>query len=203
MLINEVINLDDWINELSNNNFNSGATPIKDVALLLYLIRLSSPGSIVEIGTHLGETTKYFSLKFPDRFIYTIDCLDPNVLSEEQRNENPSISNWGKFVKNIPNVLLINCNSRLLNYNMLVNPTFIFIDGDHTHEGVLADTTLALQALTKSKESVKILAWHDFWIKRDHNDCSWVGVTDYIINDISVNYDVRYCEGTNVCYTIL
>lgn len=191
--------------EILNSDINliSGPAPstnLSAVKLLIWLCR-KVKGNIVEIGTHAGYTTAFLSKYNPDKYIYTIDYLDPSVMCKEQSGESPG-EGWGKRCRDLKNVLMIQRNSRTLDYGMFVNPALVFIDGDHSYEGVKEDTELALEGLRNSKsEPPKIIVWHD-WILSVNEKVPWYLVGEYVNKEIAPKMDVIAFE-LGTAYTIL
>jgi len=161
-------------------------TPYKDQVALLWLVGMVE-GNVLEIGTYQGKTTAEIAKNYPDKLVYTIDCLSQEDMQPWQRAEFPPIEERGMFARNLSNVILINGNSREFNYNAIIDPMIVFIDGDHSYEGVKQDTERALSGL---KRRGSIIVWHDFWPWRDDEASIGVGVKRYLM-ELSEQYVIE------------
>lgn len=109
-------------------------------------------GSILEIGTYLGATAREFAVAFPNRQVISVDIHDPSYgLKREE---------VGSLAKEYPNTKLFIEDSKT--FTIPEGVGVIFIDGDHTWEGVRADTEKAL-AYMRGRSGTII--WHDYWIE--------------------------------------
>lgn len=154
--------ISDWYHPdaLLSKYFTRNATYMTkpwEISWMLWKIA-QTPGNILEIGTHYGETTREFALAFPDRKIYAVDCPVNLTLPIPQRNEIPVASKVCEAARDLPNVQLIIQDSRTLGYRMLDDIGFVFIDGDHSYDGVAADSEKAF-AHFASRSGVVV--WHD------------------------------------------
>jgi len=134
-------------------------------------------GSILEIGTHYGGTTRNLARANPDKIIYTVDWVtDTPTMREEQRaTDMPTLENVGKLAQGIPNVIQILQNSWDFDYAGK-DIGFVFIDGDHSYEGVRADTELALKSYRDEPRPLTIV-WHDCDLG---DQPGWEGIPRYI-----------------------
>lgn len=106
-------------------------------------------GDILEIGTFRGSTARELAVAFPQRNIYCVDiCLPWYGLKQEEVGEDS---------KEFENVILTLEDSRKYNYPDSLG--MIFIDGDHSWEGVKADTERALAYFRTHKGTI---VWHDY-----------------------------------------
>jgi hypothetical protein len=108
-----------------------------------------TPGHIVEIGTHLGHTAKEIATAFPTRSLFCVDCCAPEY--------GLKLEDIGSATKGMNNVALTIMDSKL--YAIPSGTGVIFIDGDHTWEGVKADTE---NALRHYKTHQGLIVWHDY-----------------------------------------
>gem|GEM_PF-4427408 len=97
----------------------------------------------------------------------------------------------GRFIKKSPFKYKINqiiCDSKKVNYNDLPNFDMIFIDGDHSYEGVTNDTK---NTLTKLKDD-GIIIWDDV-------DNCHLGVTEAVIEQSEkYNLKLAWIAGTKM-----
>jgi hypothetical protein len=110
----------------------------------------------------------------------------------------------GRHALPFPNVAVRNMNSRLLDYGQLAAEFgeigFVFIDGDHSYEGVKADTELALQYLVARPEGGMVV-WHD--VSETHPE--WVGVLKYL-EELAAKFtawQIVRIEGTWLAYLVV
>jgi predicted O-methyltransferase YrrM len=118
-----------------------------DEAALLWKAVSSTSGNILEIGRNLaGSTVLLAAASEPDREIYSID---------NRSNEQPACKDFLARPENKRRVHLLVADSRKslpdLRFGLL------FIDGDHTFEGVLADVV----AHWNSAHDAALVAFHD------------------------------------------
>jgi hypothetical protein len=162
-------------------------TPAHEVKYLCWLARQAA-GNVVEIGCNMGLTTRDLAVTNPDTIVYAVDYFGEDFpLATEQRGERPSPQNFCLYARNLPNVVCIHQLSARLNYRALRNVKLIFIDGDHSFEGVRADTEAALAFLRTAGGGW--LAWHDYY----EGGPDWVGVRRYVD---SLELDVSQVENT-------
>lgn len=106
-------------------------------------------GHVLEIGTHLGVTAREIALAFPSRQLFCVDCCAPEYgLKQEE---------ICRGAKDLPNVTLTLMDSK--SYEIPKGVGIIFIDGDHSWEGVKADTENAFKHF---RTHTGIIIWHDY-----------------------------------------
>ena len=122
-----------------------------DEAALLWKAVKASSGNILEIGRNLaGSTVLLAAAANEDRVIYSID---------NRSNEHRACKNYLAQPPNNERVRLLVADSRM----PLANSRFgmLFIDGDHTFEGVLADVVAHWNALESVDHKPALAAFHD------------------------------------------
>ncbi|MDN4523636.1 class I SAM-dependent methyltransferase [Fictibacillus fluitans] len=131
-----------------------------DLEPLISFSRVFRPKTIVEIGIQRGMTAKCLLENSPwiEKYIGIDVTPDHKTTLHIQQNEVPTIP--GECVKDDSRVELIvrPHGSRELQPADLPKADLIFIDGDHSEEGVLFDTNLARQIIKKGG----IICWHDY-----------------------------------------
>ena len=155
-----------------NPDFNPNYTKIKEVNILCSFA-IESNGNILEIGCNEGDTTRELANACPDKLILASDIFAQKTTLKYQQYEVPKKNRICIRAKNYENVIVIDANSKdyesmLKKYNL----KFVFVDGDHSFEGVKKDTEMLLRILEKGS----IIAWHDYY--DDAPD--WVGVKKYL-----------------------
>jgi len=163
-------------------------TPDHEVKALLNLASRSS-GHILEIGTFVGQTAREFATRFPERLVFCVDWSWANM--DQNQTEILPPTELGKLAKGLPNVFLYNQNSRTFKFPCN-GFTFVFIDGDHSYEGVAADTDMVF---SQAKPGT-IVAWHDFYNRE------WSQVERYLREQEQAGrFELTLIEGTCIAYT--
>lgn len=175
-------------------------TPNNEIQLVVYY-SWQTTGKILEIGCNKGTTTYELARYNPERTVIAIDYTDetityidddifPGILQKKGRgnghpqdSEVPTLEEFGMRVREMGNVVLLNQDSKTYEYDEDIH--FIFIDGDHTYEGVKADTD---KALAHINQHGGIIMWHDYF-----ETDSWVGVKKYLDE---LNLNITHIEGT-------
>src|SRR5207237_1414046 len=122
-----------------------------DEAALLWKAVKATSGNILEIGRNLaGSTVLLAAAAEPDREIYSID---------NRSNEDRACKDYLARAANKARVHLLIADSRVPLPNLRFG--FLFIDGDHTFEGVFADVVAHWNALQSSDEYPALVAFHD------------------------------------------
>lgn len=138
-----------------------GWTPVytkpNEVATLVALASMTN-GTIVEIGCNEGRTTLALANAFPGRRVIGIDYTRSSAMVYGQSCEQPRASFVGRLARHMDNVSILDCLSHLAPIQNR-SAGFVFIDGDHTCNGVSRDTASALHWLARSG----IIVWHDYF----------------------------------------
>jgi predicted O-methyltransferase YrrM len=121
-----------------------------DEAALLWKAVKATSGNILEIGRNLAGSTVLLAAAGPDREIYSID---------NRSNEDRACKDYLAGTANKRRVHLLVADSRVPLPNLRFG--FLFIDGDHTFEGVIADVAAHWNALQSSGEYPALVAFHD------------------------------------------
>jgi predicted O-methyltransferase YrrM len=137
-------------------SFLAGTSLVSDLILLKSLARSFDNCAYLEIGSWRGESL----VNICD---VTKDCTSLTLSKAEMKALNLSeefINVHGYFSDSIETITKIEHNSRTYDFNQL-NKTFdlIFVDGDHSYEGVLSDSQ-KIFPLRKNERS--IIVWHDY-----------------------------------------
>lgn len=106
-------------------------------------------GDILEIGTYKGATARELALAYPGLKIFCVDAALPWYGQKPEQ--------VGHLAKDLPNVYLTIQNSRTYAYPPTLG--MIFIDGDHSWEGVRIDTERALDYFRNRSGTI---VWHDY-----------------------------------------
>ena len=137
-------------------SFLEGTSLITDILLLKKFASQFDSCKYLEIGSWRGESIANISEN-------AAHCTTINLPKEEMINMNfkkEFIDLHGFFSKNLKNVRGIMHNSKTFNFNELDHDyNLIFIDGDHSYEGVLNDTK---KTFNLRKDDKSIIVWHDY-----------------------------------------
>jgi hypothetical protein len=151
-----------------------------------------SNGNILEIGTQYGLSTRALAIGCRDKLVFTVDHItDRPSMPPGQIHEMPSLDFVGMWARGLPNVFFSIQDSKTFSYDGK-DIGFVFIDGDHSFEGVRADTALAVENHRRTGKGMTIV-WHDYY---DHE---WVSVKRFL-HDFStqVPWDISVFDGTHM-----
>lgn len=142
--------------EVTTYSYLEGVSLVTDIILLKKMARRFPACNYLEIGSWRGESLKNVSE-------VAAHCTSITLSPEEMAGMNLSknfIATHDFFSKNIKNVTRILHNSFTFDFNQL-NQKFdlIFIDADHSYEGILNDTR---KTFNLRKDSSSIIVWHDY-----------------------------------------
>lgn len=121
-----------------------------DEAALLWKAVKATAGNIVEIGRNKAGSTVLLAVAGAGRNVYSIDIRDKN---------NPKCQEFLSLPENQERVRVLVTDSR----KPLPDVTcgFLFIDGDHSFEGVLADVIAHWNSLQSVDGNPALAAFHD------------------------------------------
>jgi predicted O-methyltransferase YrrM len=139
------------------------STPI-DMAVLRKLARSMPDCDYMEIGSWRGESLANVAP-------YAKHCVSVSLSDDEMRAmkfPERMVKMQRMFSEKFPNVEHIGANSRTFDFKSL-NRKFdlIFIDGDHSYDGVKIDTATAFSLL---KDENSVIVWHDYAPSYEHLD---------------------------------
>lgn len=166
----------------------------EDLEVLLTLWRLIQPRTAIEFGINSGNTAKALlkeSLRL-ERYI-GID-VPPDFITTLPQQQGEVIKDVGTAVKgdNRVDIRILSNGSRSLRKEDLPLADFIFIDGDHSLEGVLYDSLLAKQIIRPGG----VICWHDF--KSVHDVSKVLTFLSY-----KQGWNIKHVEGSILCYEMI
>src|SRR5205085_5180620 len=139
-----------WLFTCDSRNRGLIRQGFNEAALLWKAVKATS-GNILEIGRNLaGSTVLLAAAAGPSRKIYSID---------NRSNEERACKDYLARPENNRRVHLLVADSRAPLPNLRFG--FLFVDGDHTFEGVLADVIAHWSALQSSGDYPALVAFHD------------------------------------------
>lgn len=174
------------------------ATSPNEVRWLVAKLR-NVPGNVAEIGTFRGETAVEFAKAYPTRTIYAVDLP---ITDSKNYQVGKSEAAIGELARGEPNVKVLT-QGRAFAYTPDKNIGFVFIDGDHSWEGVRFDTEKALHWFRpdmryhSAHARQGIIAWHDAipaWPGDFH-----MQVYNYL-HELSTTWPIVRVEDTSLAY---
>jgi hypothetical protein len=128
---------------------------VPDIALLRSFAKRLSPCTALEIGTWRGESIANLAA-VAER------CISLSLSDQELRDLGWSedVIRVGRFFsRDLRNVVNLEHNSRTFDFSPYHGSVdLVFIDGDHSYEGVRSDTVNAFKLL---KDRRSVIVWHD------------------------------------------
>ncbi|MBC7554566.1 MAG: class I SAM-dependent methyltransferase [Taibaiella sp.] len=142
---------------IDNYSYLTNTSLVTDILMIKALSRRFKDCAYLEIGCFRGESIGCIA-------DVVKDCTALTLSEQEMRafefNEG-YITAHAFYSKSKPNIKTYHENSQTFDYGKLNGKKFdlIFVDGDHTYEGVLIDTKNVFQQL---KDDNSIIVWHDY-----------------------------------------
>ena len=169
---------------------------VSELTYLCALVKLSSPGILVEIGTERGFTTLHLSHNAGAGCkIFTVD-LPPELTVNAPFCSDPQLVRASATIQRVygndPKITQILQDSTTIQWEELLNAPidFAFIDASHLYEHVLEDTERVMKALSAKG----LVVWHDYKrveIRR--------GVGRYLVELRRSGLPIRRIAGTTLC----
>jgi precorrin-6B methylase 2 len=152
-------------------------------ARVIVWLALYTQGNILEVGCANGCLTRALAQAATEKTVYALDWTHNPNLIVHQAAEKPGIVASNAI--HLPNVIAIDGDSKRFAYPSGIS--FVFVDGDHTYEGVKADTDKAMLY------GPQIIAWHDF-----REESEWMGVYRLLNEMVNDGVDLVHVEGTPI-----
>lgn len=147
---------------ISPHSFLSTSSPPVDMALLKALARRFKDCRYLEFGTSRGESVANVAS-------VAAHCTTINLSDAQLRQRGFSeraVAIQRHFSKDLPNVTHIQADSTTFDFDTLGERyDLIFVDGDHTYDGVVRDTATAFRLL---KDDRSVIVWHDYGDNPEH-----------------------------------
>ncbi|MBU7006393.1 class I SAM-dependent methyltransferase [Phosphitispora fastidiosa] len=162
--------------QVSNFTFLTGGSGLLDILFLKVLAVKFNVKIYLEIGTWMGESIAAVSEVVDD--CYSISLPDDDFSLEKYFKgilNKKNFSRYFSYRRN--NVKHYFADSKKFDYTEIPKGIdLVFIDGDHSYDGVKTDTKNIFEIIDSSKS---IVVWHDFKEKRN----------DYIVTTVNAVYD--------------
>lgn len=174
-------------------------TPADDVRVLYWLVAKTS-GAVVELGCNAGVTTSALAWRFPNKRFIGVDQV--NVPLHEGQKTEPFLrrDRIGSCFWDMPNAFSLNMPTQSFDFwEFAPHTTLVFIDADHTYEGVKADTENAFKFLIE-QPGERFLVWHDAFLQ-EHPKAPWIGVGKYLLDQDLV--EPTFVRRSNIAFAKL
>jgi hypothetical protein len=143
-----------------------------ETLVLISAARVVEAKTILEVGTSCGWTSMHLAMN-TEAFVFTLDIEDkPKAYAGE-----PCETRISQLLTTAPKFANARAGCRL---------DMVFIDGDHSYEGIKADTEAALRL------NPKVVAWHDY------SNADFPGVAKYLV-EFEQGRRVFHIEDSWIC----
>ncbi len=173
-----------------------GSLPLCDLVALLSVVVDRAPGTVFEIGTFNGHTTRLMALNVPNAQIHTVDLPEDftGTPAEQPSGDGPEKDDWhliqsrrvGAQYRADPSITNVTQHFGDTAKYPFPAADLFFIDGSHTYSYVRNDTEKAF-----ATGSAKTLLWHD--CDRGHPD-----ISRWLLEMIQAGHPVRRIQDTNL-----
>ena len=154
--LGQFFNKCDFCIKLDTLTFFQGGSTILDYAFLQALAKRFARKRYLEIGSFMGESVKCLSQVCDECVSISLEDKELDQLFYSKYKSN-FVS---YFMNNLCNVKQIKGDSKKINFKEInFEPDFVFIDGDHSYEGVFNDTQKIFDIINCDEA---IVVWHDF-----------------------------------------
>ena len=157
------------------------STPVADLVILLKLIGCTRPKKLLEVGSFRGYTALLWAEHVsPGATIVTVDRFPEH--GEAYRN-----TEYARMIdRRVGDI-----NEEMFKHDPPNSFDLIFIDADHTYEGVKRDTELMLSLVSKTG----FILWHDYANWGYFN--GYNGVPEYL-KELSQTLPLAHISGSDI-----
>lgn len=153
----DIMDLFDGFDEtIKNYTYLNGTSSVMDLMLLKRLARNYEACTYMEIGSWRGESISNVADVAKKCVSVSLSAKEMLAMGFDQK----FVDVHAIFYKDYPNVEKVEANSHHFDFGSL-NEQFdlIFVDGDHSYEGVENDTR---KVFPLRKDSKSVIVWHDY-----------------------------------------
>jgi hypothetical protein len=168
---------------------------LSDLELDHLLALVKDRGNIMEIGVHVGYTTKALAEANPDKIIYAVDFAKCSR-TPTNPDQGMVVTDWTEVcyrARDLENVVYINCNTQSKGFFIPISVGVVFIDGDHTYIGVKNDY---FKAVSPNRRII----FHDYVTYPPDSPRSWVGVKKFVDELRRQNTPITIIHNTMLAY---
>lgn len=156
----------DLAEDVSPYAFLEGGSTTIDLALLKALARRYEACRYFEIGAWRGESVANVAAVAKDCISLSLSDAEMRAAGWDERY----VKTAKVFSRHLPNVVHIGHDSRTFDYSPYVGTCdLVFVDGDHSYDGVRADTEHAFRLL---RDERSVIVWHDY-VRASEEDVMW------------------------------
>ena len=142
--------------QIDHYTFLDGSSLITDLALLKSIAKSIPNCEYLEIGTWRGESI--MNVAESAAHCTSINLSPEDIIAMGLPEKYAQLH--GCLIKEQKNILSVHANSLYFDFSTLNQKfDFIFVDGDHSYEGVKSDTRKVYELL---KDDNSIIVWHDY-----------------------------------------
>jgi predicted O-methyltransferase YrrM len=168
------------LRHLHESHRTTGSISPLELRVICELARMIAPKNVLEIGTFEGRTTLNLALNLPESKIYTLNL--------PQESCSFQVGKYFHGAEEAGRITQLFGNSREFDFSGLPRMDLVFVDGDHSYDGVVSDSENAFNVLAEDG----IILWHDF-------DTCHLATTKAVLDAVA-KHDYSYCniEGTSL-----
>jgi predicted O-methyltransferase YrrM len=163
---------------------------------LLSFLSQKVDGDYIELGVNFGSTALNICKNNPDKKVYGVDYIETEDIKLSPNVGRPNKQQVAINCIQEPNFKLFLEDSQVM--KLPENLGLVFIDADHSYEGVKRDTENILSQV----EPGTILVWHDYHAGarnggEDYNKIDgFTRILDYVNGEVTKLMKVYYIVGT-------
>jgi FkbM family methyltransferase len=175
--VNEVLGEKYYIQDFDNIKNIEGWMTYGELHILQ---KYAKDKNCLEIGSFKGRSSR--AIAVVAKSLICIDTFSNNALGDEHANKKSTYEDFINNTKDIDNITIIKEKSQLAHRSIPNNSIdFIFIDGDHSYNGVTSDIKNYLPKLKYNG----VIAFHDYY----KNKLAWVEVERAVYDMFAKNTD--------------
>lgn len=191
------LNLGRFLNELNEEidfgdlTYVTGGSSLLDYVFLKSIMVKFGLETYLEIGTFMGESIA--AISDVAKVCYSISLPDQDLAPFFKEIHKRNFSRYFSYVKD--NIVHFQQDSKLFNFDQLAEQVdLVFIDGDHSYEGILIDTQNIFNFIDPKHT---IVVWHDF---KDNRKKFRMTTVNAVLDGVPKKYHQRiFAVDNNMC----